>query len=596
MNGYKIFFKSVKEGYLADKKSFLISIVNSILTSSWSFITTGSFAIIVNELAKSLGEGTEVNWNSIYFSIFLIVISNLIPNVADIYDQFIGDRLFRNIDLFLRMKWLEKMGTFDIGIIEGKKFQDLSQKINDRGIFSIRSLDSWFFVNMANFIRLFTASIIFLKYDYRLTVLAIVSVVPDFFIERETGKETFELWDKEIEKKRQINSKQTHFLNPNLLTELKLLLKTKFYARKIYSFHKDFNDQTDRINKKTFKLKLMGEIVSAACLVFSMYLIVKLTIDGKILVGTMLFVYSAFNTFQYSAGNVFRSLGRIREHIKFATDYYDFFKITPLVREDVGDKLGDEEKCDIVFEKVNFKYPETEKLVLKNISLEIKEGERVAIVGENGASKTTLIKLLSKMYIPESGKITVAGKNLSEIQTKSWQEKLSFMTQDYAMYSDTIKDQIAYGAKGDPTKVPMSSIINVAKKAHALDFIEKLPKKFDQVIGRSFTDGVELSRGQNQKIALARFLLRDSKVLILDEPTSAIDAIAESKIFNELFEEERGRTLIIISHRFNTVKRADKIIVLEEGKIVEIGTHDELVKNGKKYAEMYNAQAKEYQE
>ena len=131
MNGYKIFFKSVKEGYLADKKSFLISIVNSILTSSWSFITTGSFAIIVNELAKSLGEGMEVNWNSIYFSIFLIVISNLIPNAADIYDQFIGDRLFRNIDLFLRMKWLEKMGTFDIGIIEGKKFQDLSQKINE---------------------------------------------------------------------------------------------------------------------------------------------------------------------------------------------------------------------------------------------------------------------------------------------------------------------------------------------------------------------------------------------------------------------------------------------------------------------------------
>jgi ATP-binding cassette subfamily B protein len=595
MTGYKIFFKSVKYGFVADKKDFLLSLFTTVVSSSWVFISTASFALIINEVSSVISTGF-LNQAKINQAIILLVLSNFLPTVSDFLDRYIGAKLFRKINLFFKTSWLKKIGDLDLEIIESKNFQDLNQKVNERSIGSLQSLVSWFFVNFGNIIRLVTASIIFLSFDFRLTILAVISVLPAFFIEKNLAKSTFALWDTQVESRRNVGWKTSHFLNPRLITELKLLGKTSFYSDKIYNFQKRFNDDADKLDYKAFKLKFLGEIVFIVCFVFSMYLIIQMAISGEIGVGTMLFVYTSFNAFQFAAGNILRSLGRIREHIKFSEGYYELMELKSVINENEGEGFDYKKAEDIKLSNVNFKYPDTDVFVLKNINLEIKKYDRIAIVGENGASKTTLTKLISKMYLPTSGEIMIGDKNIKEIKTTDWQRSLSIMTQDYAVYSDSISDQIAYGAQGDPKSVSKTKIKEAARRAHALEFIEKLPKNFESVPVRAFTNGVELSRGQNQKVALARFLLRDSKVLILDEPTSAIDAIAESKIFNELFEEERDRTIIIISHRFNTVKRADRIIVLDHGEIVEEGSHDELVKKNGKYHEMYMAQAKEYQE
>lgn len=595
MTGYKVFFQTVKYSFIADKKDFLFSLLTTIVSSSWLFVSTASFALVINEVSSFINTGF-INHDKLNQAVALMVLSSFLPSLSDILDQYIGSKLFRRINLFFRNKWIKKISSLDLATIENKKFHDLNQKINDRSIQSLQSLSSWFFVNFGNFIRLVTASVVFLTFDFRLVVLAVVAVLPAFFIEKNLAKETFELWDNQVENRKIVNWKTSHFLNVKKLTELKLIGKTAFYSDKIYNFQKKFNEDNDRLEYKTFKLKLLGEIVFTICFVLSMFLIIQLAITGQIGVGTMLFVHSSFSAFQGAASNILRSLGRIREHIKFSIGYFELLNLKPVINEEEGDSFNYKEAENIKFNNVNFVYPETDVVVLKNINLDIKKYERIAIVGENGASKTTLTKLISKMYLPTSGEILIGDKNIKDIKTLDWQKSLSVMTQDYVTYSDTIGEQIAYGANEEPGKVSKAKIKESARRAHALEFIEKLPKKFDNIPERAFTDGVELSRGQNQKIALARFLLRDSKVLILDEPTSAIDAIAESKIFNELFEEERNRTIIIISHRFNTVKRADRIIVLDHGKIVEEGTHEELIKNNGKYAEMYNAQAKEYQE
>lgn len=595
MTGYKVFLKSVATGWKADKKSFWITVVNTIVVSSWSFITVASFAQIINIVADSAKTGV-LDTHKIALTILFIIFANFVPNISDYYDQYVGDKLFRNISLYVTKKWINKISSLDLGTVEGRSFQDLNQKVSDRGADSISSLNGWFFRNLSDLMKLFASAFIFLAFDYRLAILAILSVLPSYFVEKNAAKNIFYLWNKELEKKKQKKNKLSHFLEPLKLTELKLIGKTFFYSKKLVDLQRDFDTENNKINFKTYKNKLYGECVYIVCFVLSILLIVKLAISGELAVGTMLFVYSSFQTFLYSSASIFRSLGRVREHINFAQEYFSLLAMEPIFSENEGDEFKNEDPVEIVFEKVKFKYPGTDKIVLNNINLTIKPNERIAIVGENGASKTTFIKLLSKMYLPTEGKILVNKIDLHNIKATDWQKNISFMTQDFSTYADSIRDQIAYGSNKNPDQVSLLQVEESAKKAHAYEFIDKLPKKFDHILGRQFKDGVELSKGQKQKIALARFLLRDSKVLILDEPTSAIDAIAESKIFNQLFEEERNRTLLIISHRFNTVKRADKIIVFEQGKIIESGSHEELINRKGKYAEMYNAQAKEYQE
>lgn len=595
MTGYKVFLNSVGTGFRSDKKAFLLTILTTIIVSSWSFITMASFAEIINIVADSVATGV-LDSKRLFFTIVILIFANLIPNLTDHYDQYIGEKLFKKIDLYMLRKWINKISSLDLGTIEGKTFQDLNQKVSDRGTSSVSSLNSWFFRNFSDLMRLIAAAAIFLTFDYRLAILAILSVLPSYFIEKEAAKNIFYLWNKEIDNRKHRKAKLSHFLSPNNLTELKLIGKTTFYAKKLFGYQEEFDGETNTINFKTFKYKLVGEVIHVICFVLSIILLVKLAIGGKLEIGTMLFVYTSFQTFQYSSANIFRSLGRVREHINFAKEYFVLLGTKPIFSENDGTPFAKQDSVEIVFQNVSFKYPETDKLVLKKINFKISPNERVAIVGENGASKTTLIKLLSKMYMPTEGKILINGKDLSEIKALDWQKSISFMTQDYATYTDSIKEQISYGSSGDPSSVSLAQVEEAAKKAHAIEFINDLPKKFDQTLGRQFKGGVELSRGQKQKVALARFLLRDSKVLILDEPTAAIDALAESRIFNQLFEEERNRTIMIISHRFNTVKRADRIFVLDHGSILESGSHDELLKKNGKYTEMYNAQAKEYQE
>lgn len=595
MTGYKVFLNSVGTGFKADKKAFLLTIFTTIIVSSWSFITMASFAEIINIVADSMSTGV-LDSRRLIITMAILVFANLIPNLTDHYDQYLAEKLFKKIDLYVLKKWINKISSLDLGTIEGKNFQDLNQKVSDRGTASINSLNGWFFTNFSDLMRLIAAAAIFLTFDFRLAILAILSVLPSYFIEKKAAKNIFYLWSKETDNRKQRKAKIGHFLKPLDLTELKLIGKTAFYAKKLFSYQEEFDAETNTINYNTFKYKLVGEVIHVICFVLSIILLVKLALSGELEIGTMLFVYTSFQAFQYSSASIFRSLGRVREHINFAKEFFVLLATKPIFSENEGAQFTAKDSVEIIFQNVSFKYPETDKFVLKKINLKISPNERIAIVGENGASKTTLIKLLSKMYMPTEGKILINGKDLSEIKALDWQKSISFMTQDFATYTDSIRDQIAYGAIGEPKSVPLSHVEEAAKNAHALEFINDLPKKFDQILGRQFKDGVELSRGQKQKIALARFLLRDSKLLILDEPTAAVDALAESRIFNQLFEEDRDRTIIIISHRFNTVKRADNIIVLEQGSILESGSHEDLLKKKGKYTEMYNAQAKEYQE
>jgi len=258
-----------------------------------------------------------------------------------------------------------------------------------------------------------------------------------------------------------------------------------------------------------------------------------------------------------------------------------------LIDEESESNLGSKKMSratgDIHFENVSFSYSNN-KPSLKNITLSIKQGETIALVGSTGSGKTTLVNLLTRFYNPTDGKIYIANEDISNFDLKSFRSNFSFVDQNVRLFNDTISGNIAFGQKD---KMPMDSIVNAANISNSIEFIEKLDNKFDSDIGE---DGVTLSGGQRQRLSIARAIAKDSPILILDEATSALDSATEKLVQSAITKMQKGRTTIIIAHRLSTIQNADRIIVLNEGKIIEQGSHKELIKASGEYAKLNQQQ------
>lgn len=257
-------------------------------------------------------------------------------------------------------------------------------------------------------------------------------------------------------------------------------------------------------------------------------------------------------------------------------------------------ELGDSKPPVIEIKNLFFTYPNGEIPVIRDLNLIFKPGEKVAIVGENGAGKTTLVKLLIRIYRPQLGEVTLNDINVNELKKDSLYKKFGVLFQDFNSYGNlTVAENVHIG---NSSKRQEKDLIEKALvKADAMDFVKKYPNYLEQVLSERYKGGIRPSGGQWQKIAIARLFYRNAPILILDEPTASIDAISESKIFDNVYKFMKGKTVIIISHRFSTVRNADRILVLDKGRIIEEGTHEELMKKDGKYAHAFRLQAKGYQ-
>ncbi|HLC70313.1 MAG TPA: ABC transporter ATP-binding protein, partial [Patescibacteria group bacterium] len=311
-------------------------------------------------------------------------------------------------------------------------------------------------------------------------------------------------------------------------------------------------------------------------------------------VGTLTFFLASITDFRLSLSGLFQNLGQQYQDGLFVNDVFTLLDTKPVIQiPPKAIQLDQKKTPTIIFDNVSFAYPGAEVLSLKNISLTIVPGEKLAFVGANGAGKTTLVKLLCRFYDPTEGRILIDGYDLKNIDLESWYFHLGALFQDYQNYRFLVKEAIAFGRTGE--KPSFEKVQLSARTAEADVFIEKWEQQYEQQLGKDFTGGVEPSIGQWQKLALARAFYREPRVLILDEPTSSIDAEAESKIFEKLEKLPKDRTVILISHRFSTVRQANRIAVIEGGELKELGTHQELLKENKTYARLFKMQAKGYQ-
>ena len=257
---------------------------------------------------------------------------------------------------------------------------------------------------------------------------------------------------------------------------------------------------------------------------------------------------------------------------------------TPInVREIAGSSKLKIHKADIEFKNVSFTYPKTNKHAIKDINISIYGGEIVALVGQSGAGKSTIMNLLPRFYDPENGEVNIDGQNISEVSLNSLRENISLVSQDIILFDDTVQANIAY-ANLNASKTQIDSACSFAA---AKEFIEDLPKSYDTIIGEN---GVRLSGGQKQRISIARAILKDSPIILLDEATSSLDADSEEKVQNAIMHLTKNRTTLVIAHRLSTIIRADKIVVLDSGEVVDVGNHNDLLKRSNVYKNLYSKQ------
>lgn len=338
---------------------------------------------------------------------------------------------------------------------------------------------------------------------------------------------------------------------------------------------------------------VLAQIITTIAVYGSYAFIVYRTIEGQASLGDLVIYYQAFQRGQGYLRQILSSLAGLYEDNLFLADLYEFLELEPrIVQPTDPQPVPQPIQRGVTLQHVSFRYPTGTRPVLEDISLTIRPGEKIALVGENGSGKTTLIKLLCRLYDPTSGTITVDGIDLRQFDILALRGAISVILQDYAHYNLTAQDNIWFGNAAHPPD--QARIAAAAQHAGADSVIAGLKNGYQTVLGKLFQEGEELSIGEWQKVALSRAFLRESQIIILDEPTSSMDARAEYEVFERLNELAAGRTVILISHRFSTVRMADRIYVLANGRIAESGSHDELMALGGTYAHLFTTQARYY--
>lgn len=378
-------------------------------------------------------------------------------------------------------------------------------------------------------------------------------------------------------------------LDPATMPEIRLMNAFRDLISSWRINHKKTVDMTYETEKKVTIIDVTTETVQPIIEFLANVHLFRLLVAGSLGLDRFIFLRGILAQASNSATSLATSFERLHE---LSINLRNFSEVNDTLPAITNGKVMVQRPLTIEFKNVSFAYPGTDELILKDVSFLIVPGSKLALVGENGAGKTTLIKLLLRQYIPTSGTITINGTDIQDIEQESYYRVLSNLSQDFLVVEHlTVRDNLRIGLHHNVTD---KEILTVTDLVGATAFIEKLPHKLDQRLDASFDDGTGLSGGQTQRLGVARALLRNGDIMILDEPTSAIDAKAEYMIFNNIYQAHAGKTTLIVSHRFSTVRKADKIIVMENGRITEYGSHEELLEHGGLYKEMFEAQAEGY--
>lgn len=580
-----------REIYKSSPFLFITNSISRLINAFTPVVILWVGKLIIDEIILQISlEETNLRMLWIYVGIEfgVAILSDLLSRLINLTDGLLGD-LYSNDS---SEKIIRKTAELTISQLEDPEFYDKLDRARSQTRSRVELMSN-VLGQIQTLISVISLVAGLVYFEPILIFILILSIIPSFINEAKFSNTRYSVARSWTSERRELDYLRLIGANNQTAKEIKLFGLTDFIADRFRILSREYY----LINKKlSIRQSVFGSIFNILG-ILSYYgafiFIILRVVAGVISIGELTFLSGSFNRLRSSLQGFFSNFTRISESALYLQDYFDFIDLSVEQAEEVRTPLPEKIVYGFEVKNVHFSYPGSDSEVLKGVSFHLKAGEKMAFVGQNGAGKTTLIKLFLRFYDPTEGEILLDGINIKEFDVNEYRLRFGVIFQDFFKYEFTLRENIAVGNIAEIEND--EKIKYAASKSLAEQVISEMEDGLEQRLGRRFASGQELSGGQWQKVALARAYMKDADVMILDEPTSALDAQAEYDVFKRFIGLTQGKTSIIISHRFSTVRMADRILVLKDGQVLELGTHKELMENPKLYAELFKLQAAGYQ-
>lgn len=548
-------------------------------------------AVLVNKIAAA--QAQSLTFQDILPIIAGLWITIVVQRTLGAYIGYGRNLYVRRVELEAERRLLTKASKVDLGHFDNSDWFDrLARAKRD---VSWRPGDlTWSVLGLSgNIITILLMAGLLASLHYLLVVLALLASVLSLAIESRVTSRLYKFFYKETPEERERNYIGDLLVEPKNTKEIRAFVLADYLLARHKKISETLFSQREKMYRSGTKISMFSGIVTGTTLALAYVFVAIRGLEGTIDPGGVVLVIGAFTSVSGSLGQISSTFVAVDQHTTFLEDYFSFLSIEPLIPiPEKPQSIPSGPVQGIEFKDVSFSYPGATRTAVEGLDLQIRAGELVALVGENGAGKSTLVRLLLRFYDTDAGEVRIGGINVKNMDPDTLRSRIGVLFQDYANYELSVRENVTMGwpyNDHDDKRVRKA-----LKDAHSDWLVKKLPNDIDSKVGRLFEGGHDLSGGEWQRLALARIMYRNADIWILDEPTSSLDPEAEASIFAELKENLKGRIGIVISHRFSTVRIADRIAVIDDGKISELGTHQELMAAQKKYATLFELQAAGY--
>jgi ATP-binding cassette, subfamily B, bacterial len=567
--------------------NLIFRIFSSLLPMALLWVTKLIIDSIVH-VASTHQPVPERLWYLVGIEFGLAVLASVLSRTIDYLDALLADNYTRHVSIQV----MKHAADLDLIAYEDPIFYDRLERARVQATDRLGMIQSMGRLVQQVVITV-SLSVSIVVFSPWLLLLLIAGVVPAFLGESHFAFLSYAKNFRQTPIRRQLDYLRVLGGSKEAAKELKLFGLKEFLTERFTRLSNQIYSEDVALARRRLVAGALLSIVGAAGYYGAYVLVIWRTVTGAISIGTLTFLAGAILQASSNIQQIFSTLSSIADQALFLTDLIAFLQMEPTIRSKPNALPAPRPiRRGFEFRNVSFAYPGGGHLILSDFNFHLRPGERVALIGENGQGKTTIVKLLTRLYDPLEGQVLLDGIDLREYSLESLYREIGVIFQDFMRYEMTASENIGVGRIDEVNNLPLLQVS--AEKSLADEVIGRLPHGYSQMLGRRFEGGVDLSGGEWQKVALARAYLRDAEVLILDEPTAALDARSEYEVFQRFAELTRGKMALFISHRFSTVRMADRIVVIEDGRVAEDGKHDELTHLGGRYAEMFEMQAASY--